>query len=266
MSPIIFLILTSLRAEPAERGSLYLSYRSPRRSTSARDDVLKTWFDPADRDTITRILTTQGIIRDYEVKRRTKSGQVLTMSFSADIIKISGESCLLSVSQVITERKKMEEQLERHVNFTSALLNAVPTPVFYKDRDGRYQGCNRAFSEVMGVTSDEIQGKSVHDLWPSEHAEVYHRTDLELMANPEHQVYEFMVKDKRGEIRPVIYAKDVFRDERGAVAGLVGAFLDISELKKDRGRTAQGHRYHQQKPGCGIPLAERPWLAGGICL
>ena len=132
----------------------------------------------------------------------------------------------------ITKRKQAESELQRREQFLSSLLKAIPTPVFYKDKQGRYLGCNRAFTEIMGVSSTDIIGKTVYDLWPSEHADVYHQKDIELMENPEHQVYEFEVKDKEGKKRPVIYAKDVFVDEKGEVAGLVGAFLDITEIKK----------------------------------
>jgi PAS domain S-box-containing protein len=131
----------------------------------------------------------------------------------------------------ITERKRAEDKLKQNVNFTSALLDAVPTPVFYKDNKGIYQGCNRSFTDIMGVTSEEIKGKTVHQLWPSENAEIYHQKDMDLMRKVEHQVYEATINDKDGIIRPVIFAKDVFYDESGNVAGLVGAFLDITERK-----------------------------------
>lgn len=129
----------------------------------------------------------------------------------------------------ITDRKQAEKEALEKEQFISSLLHAIPTPVFFKDRQGVYQGCNRAFTEIMGVSPEDIQGKTVHTLWPSEQADVYHQKDLDLMENQEHQVYEFKIKDKDGKIRPVIFAKDVFRDEHGEVAGLVGAFLDITE-------------------------------------
>ena len=52
------------------------------------------------------------------------------------------------------------------------------------------------------------------------------------MQKQEHQVYEYQVKAGDGQIHPVIFAKDVYLDINGEVAGLVGAFLDISELKQ----------------------------------
>ncbi len=40
------------------------------------------------------------------------------------------------------------------------------------------------------------------------------------------------MRDKNGVVCPVIYVKDVFRDEENQVAGIVGAFLDITERKR----------------------------------
>jgi len=116
-------------------------------------------------------------------------------------------------------------------SFHQSLLNAVPVAVFFKDRNGYYLGCNDVFSDIMGVSSEEISGKTVHELWPDELAEHYHQADLDLMENPEHQIYEFKVKDRDGIFRPVIFGKQVFYDTDDRVAGLVGAFVDISAQK-----------------------------------
>jgi PAS domain S-box-containing protein len=153
-------------------------------------------------------------------------------------IQIKGQEKLLECFIDITDRAKADRELknahsrlERILKFNEALLSAIPTPVFYKDREGRYVGCNRAFTEVMGVASEQIKGKTVMELWPSEHAEMYHRKDLQLMQNPARQIYEFKVRDKDGKDRMVIFAKDVFLDESGLVAGIIGAFLDITDQK-----------------------------------
>jgi PAS domain S-box-containing protein len=139
---------------------------------------------------------------------------------------------LISVARDITERKRVEEALSEKSQFIASLMRAMPVAVFYKDKEGRYLGCNDTFTDIMGVTSEQIKGKTVHELWPSELAEKYHHMDLELIRNRRHQVYEFQVKAKDGQMHPVIYAKDVYLDKDGEVAGLVGAFLDITEHKR----------------------------------
>ncbi|MEW5957412.1 MAG: PAS domain S-box protein [Chloroflexota bacterium] len=181
-----------------------------------------------------------GALVDYEVELELPTGLRL---FHSTLIPLRDETGriyrIVGISRDITERKRAEEaltdahlRLEQALRFTEALLSAIPTPVFYKDREGRYLGCNRAFSEIMGVTPAEIKGKTVFELWPSDHAAIYHDKDLELMSHPGRQVYEFMVWDKDGLERPVIYVKDVFRDENDQAAGIVGAFLDITERKQ----------------------------------
>jgi PAS domain S-box-containing protein len=127
---------------------------------------------------------------------------------------------------------KLEGELKRNLNFTQSLLSSIPTPVFYKDRKGRYQGCNAAFTQVMGIAVEQLRGKTVYDLWPGDHARVYHQKDLELIENPGQQIYEFEIKDKQGIIRPVIYYKNAFRDENDVVAGLVGGFIDIGDIRQ----------------------------------
>ncbi|NWF88071.1 MAG: PAS domain S-box protein [Ignavibacteriaceae bacterium] len=177
----------------------------------------------------------------YEYQIIHKSGEVRWLNQRNILIRDNNGNpiAIEGIVTDITKRKEIEESLKKthlrliqSLKFTEALLAAIPTPVFYKDRDGRYLGCNRMFSELMGVTSEEIKGKTVYELWPSEHAMTYHKKDLELISNPAQQVYEYKVRDKLGKDRSVIFAKDIFRDENDQVAGIVGAFLDITDRKQ----------------------------------
>jgi len=138
------------------------------------------------------------------------------------------KSKLKKLEAEIERLQDVEAELKRHLQFTESLLSAVPIPVFFKDAEGQYLGCNRAFTEIIGVTPDEMKGKEVYDVWPSEHAEKYRQKDLEVMDNLEHQTYEFVVQDKTGANLSVIFNKDVFLDEKGKVNGLVGSFVDIT--------------------------------------
>src|SRR5690606_1074264 len=113
------------------------------------------------------------------------------------------------------------------LKFIETIISAIPTPLFYKDREGRYIGVNDAFAEIMGHSPDFYKGKTVKELWPGEYSKVYHEKDLELMGTSQKQVYEYKILDRNGVETEVIYGKNVFRDEIGEVAGIVGAFVDI---------------------------------------
>jgi len=132
----------------------------------------------------------------------------------------------------ITVRKEAEKTIKEQLNFLQSLLDAIPNPVFYKDAEGLYRGCNKAFEAFFGVNREELIGKSVFDLAPREFAEVYFNKDTELFSKPGTQVYEAQTKSADGSLRNVIYHKATFSNVDGTLGGLVGVILDISHRKK----------------------------------
>ena len=163
----------------------------------------------------------------------TKQGHEMWIGQNTQLLEKDGNVIgFQSVARDITDRKKAEDALSQKNSFIESLLRAIPLAVFYKDKEGKYLGCNDMFTEIMGATSEQIRGRTVQEIWPSELAEKCHTMDLELMRNREHQVYEYKIQDNNGRMCPVIYAKDVFMDKEGEVAGMVGTFLDMTERKK----------------------------------
>ncbi len=131
----------------------------------------------------------------------------------------------------ITGRKLIEYKNMEQMSFVSTLLDTISLPVFYKDREGRYIGCNSAFENFMHTKFDEIKGKTVFDLSPREIAQKYYEMDEALFVNPGTQSYEWVVKSLSGELRFVIFNKATFNDHAGEVAGLIGIILDITDQK-----------------------------------
>ncbi|MBP0029733.1 response regulator [Roseofilum sp. Guam] len=74
---------------------------------------LQLWTKMEQRVNLFETLVSQGFIRDYEFEFCTKSGERRITLLSADIIKLRGEDCLLSVTNDITQRKQAEEALAK---------------------------------------------------------------------------------------------------------------------------------------------------------
>jgi diguanylate cyclase (GGDEF)-like protein/PAS domain S-box-containing protein len=124
------------------------------------------------------------------------------------------------------------------------ILDAIPAPIFYKDADGIYSGCNDAFTRYLGRPREQIVGMSVYDVAPKDLADIYRKADLELLASRDVQIYESSVRYADGSRHDVIFNKATFLDADGQLGGLVGTILDITARKQaERALAASEERY-----------------------
>ncbi|MGM0492526.1 MAG: transporter substrate-binding domain-containing protein [Armatimonadota bacterium] len=124
------------------------------------------------------------------------------------------------------------DELRRSEQLLTTIIDAIPAPVFYKDVEGAYLGCNRAFAEFVGLPKEEIVGRDVFDIAPRPMAEVYDGADRALLQGGQPQVYEDAIRAGDGTRRQVVFHKAAFRGQDGEVAGIVGAILDITARKR----------------------------------
>jgi PAS domain S-box-containing protein len=141
-----------------------------------------------------------------------------------DFIADLAENALLKI--------KAEEETKRQTEFLQILIDAMPYAIFYKDRHGRYLGCNRAFEQFYGISREQIAGKTVHEIAPKELADMYQRSDDALFTHPGKQTYEGSIQSTDGIRHDVIFHKATFAGPDGVLAGLVGAVVDITERKQ----------------------------------
>lgn len=131
----------------------------------------------------------------------------------------------------VEERKRSEALLLQNEAFLKTLLDAIPIPVFYKDRRGKYLGANKAMEPYLGVKINQLVGKTLFDVYPQRFAENYSAIDEEVLSTGQPREYESRVKNSSDEIRNVIFNKAVFYEASGEVGGLVGTLTDITEAK-----------------------------------
>ncbi|WP_310383443.1 EAL domain-containing protein [Roseateles sp.] len=59
----------------------------------------------------------------------------------------------------LRQRRSELQRVRRERSKLSALLNAIPDPVYFKDANGAYEGCNPAFERCTGLLEAEVLGK-----------------------------------------------------------------------------------------------------------
>jgi len=133
--------------------------------------------------------------------------------------------------QKIDECNVTENELREQKDFLNTLIETISSPIFYKNAQGKYTGCNRAFEDFIGRSRSEIIGKTVYEMSPSEIADKYFEMDQELFKKAGKQSYEWKVKRNDGVVRNVIFDKAALQDANHNVTGLVGVISDITKRK-----------------------------------
>jgi two-component system, NtrC family, sensor kinase len=135
-------------------------------------------------------------------------------------------------NSLLVELDTQKEELLKQLEFLQTVMDTTPVPVFYKDADGRYLGCNKAFEEFTGCSREFIIGKTVFDVAPRHLADAYYDADLDLMRRKGVQTYETRVAHADGLEREVLFYKTCFAGTDGTPGGLIGAMLDITERQR----------------------------------
>ncbi len=173
----------------------------------------------------------------FETRHRARDGRIFPVEITTTLFEYNGVTYNLSLAQDISERKRVEEKASRtREKFLDTLLNTIPIPIYYKDMEARYLGCNRAFENFIGVKKEQLIGKTADDINPPELAEICRSHDTALFENGGVQQYEALVGNSRGEARNVVFNKAVFTDHDGTPRGLIGAIVDITEHKMSEQR------------------------------
>lgn len=217
-----------------------------------REDIHKykstdIYFDPDERKIILENIYKHGFLHNYELRLKRKDGNLFWAIISADLIQINDQDAVITGFYNITDRKQVEKEIIEKNYFLQTLLDAIPTPVFYKDEQGIYLGCNKAFEKMLGLTKEKIIGKTVYEISPSELAKQYHDKDFELFHQLGSQIYESSIIHKDGTKREVIFYKSTFMKPDGAVGGIIGNIIDVSQSKKLERELKKKNRILKQK-------------------
>ncbi|MEW6534776.1 MAG: PAS domain S-box protein [Candidatus Auribacterota bacterium] len=171
----------------------------------------------------------------YEKEFIRKDGSVFPILLTIWVIKdVSGAPVHIGAFVCdITERKKAENEQKKNQLFLQELINTIPTPVFYQDLEGKYQGCNSAFEKFTGLPRNKIIGETVTSLFNPNVSVFFKEMYSKLLQEKELQIVEGSIANAEGIMREVVVHKAPFTDiTSGRITGVVGIMVDITERKQ----------------------------------
>lgn len=178
-----------------------------------------------------KFLTAPLVSLTGQIRNLTRSKGASTAPVCVDATDEIGVLCD-AFNQLLNELEAQKIELKRQLDFSRILIDITPIPVYYKDAEGRYLGCNQAFLDFNGFARHEILGKTVFDVCPRDMADVYHQSDQDIAGKGGVQVYETKAHKADLTQRDVVFFKTAFPSLDGSYGGLLGVMLDITERKQ----------------------------------
>ncbi|MBU0923603.1 PAS domain-containing protein [bacterium] len=129
----------------------------------------------------------------------------------------------------IQRREKVELELSNRLEFDKVLLDTIPNPIYYKNIDGKFLGCNISFASLVSSSRDEIIGKTAFDFFPYNVASKNTQIDQELLTTFATSTSEFTFYTSSNEMKHIILNKAVYKNIDGTVGGIVCIMDDITE-------------------------------------
>jgi len=132
----------------------------------------------------------------------------------------------------LAEKQLLEGELAGQIRFLQILIDNIPNPVFYKDPQGRYLGCNKAFEEYFNLQREQILGSSMENLDQVDQIDLHRQLDMELIQKGGRTVYESTIHAEDGTLLHTIIHKALFHKADGTLGGIVASMTDITDRKQ----------------------------------
>jgi PAS domain S-box-containing protein len=145
---------------------------------------------------------------------------------------------MFMVSQTLRSeqrRQKAQREVERSRGMLRLVMDNIPQLIFWKDLDGAYLGCNRAFAAHAGLEQpDQVKGLSVDDL-PARPAEqeTLRLAEEEVMATGQAQLHFIEPQTRPDGTRLWMDTNRIpLKDSAGQVVGVLCTHEDITQRRE----------------------------------
>lgn len=133
--------------------------------------------------------------------------------------------------KITLEKEKIETKNKTISQYLQDIISVVPGSIYWKNKEGIYLGCNDFMAKTAGLSISDIIGKSDYELWPSQAAKLC-ENDKRVMDLGQSIRIEEEVTLSNGKKRYFIVDKMPLRDPQGALNGIIGNSMEITDLKE----------------------------------
>ena len=210
---------------------------------------LGLWENASDREKVAKQILDHTGIRDMEFRFRTKKGKPLIGLASAELIEIDGEPCMLAVVADITDRKRVEQELQESERRFRLMADSAPVLMWLAAPDKLCSDFNQEWLRFTGRTMKEEIGEGWTENVHADDLQSCMRTYKRAFDDRREFVIEYRLRRHDGQYRWVLDRGVPRFLEDGTFAGYVGCCIDVTDEKEAKAARAElsGRLIHAQE-------------------
>lgn len=143
-------------------------------------------------------------------------------------------------TRLVKEENKSVQQsknkLRDYLNLLDTLMNSIPSPIYFKEVHGVYQGCNKMFAkEILGLTRDKIIGKRPQELSeqiPPDLAATYQNQEMRMLEKERMHSFEAQVQCADGQRRDFLFNLAPVEGPDRQIDACVAILSDLTEKNR----------------------------------
>ncbi|HZY24467.1 MAG TPA: PAS domain S-box protein, partial [Bacteroidales bacterium] len=190
------------------------------------------YSNPDDRERVLKILDESGYMPPTEFELNRRDGKKFWALVGARKVKEnSGKLLYLQAEHIeITDRKKLEKEMNSAALYTRSLIEASLDPLVTINMNGKITDVNYATEQITGVKREMLIGSDFADFFSR--PERARKVSKTVFSKRVIKNYPLTIKHSSGLTTDVLYNATIFKNEAGDIQGVFAAARDISDQKR----------------------------------
>ncbi len=182
-------------------------------------------------DSVWNEVKEQGFVK-LETHHRRKDGTLMPVEVTSNYLAFDDKEFLCAFVRDITERKQAEKEMYEQQALLQGILDNAPFGLFAVDRAGHYIMCSRVAATNLGLTPEQVVGKTDYQILPQAVADANAEKFQHILDTGNFQEHEFVLEQANEPTQVFLHNWFPISDPNGQRYAVCGIISNITERKQ----------------------------------
>lgn len=170
-----------------------------------------------------------------EYRMKHKAGRWIWVDIKGKIVEVDPDGKVTKVIGTlidITERKNAEAVIIENERLLSSIIDTAPANIMYMDGDFVFRKVNKAYTEMIGRSTEEIEGRRFDEIIPDNILVQLQSNIKKVLTSKEKELFEMEVEFGEEKKYFMVAVNPLFSEDKKVLHGIVIVVIDATQHKE----------------------------------